>query len=166
MRTLFLPLGLVTVAGALALASSACGLSCTLSLHDCSLLLTVEGLEPGLYDVSLSLDGRQVSCKAAVPIPARGSAGTEGVGCGGDVQISGESRAVDVLDPLDLPGLDGGFRLRIPAGEEPGPSRVSIAVRLDGDSVLERTVTPSYTVDEPNGPGCGECARASDTLRP
>lgn len=42
--------------------------------------------------------------------------------------------------------------------------RLALSISRDGVVVAEKTFSPEYSFDELNGPGCGTCASASDSL--
>lgn len=48
--------------------------------------------------------------------------------------------------------------------QESTPDPLSIVVSRDGTVIFEDEVSPAYTVDEPNGKGCGERTSASVTV--
>jgi hypothetical protein len=59
-------------------------------------------------------------------------------------------------------GFDGSGSLE--AIESPRVSRLSLAISRDGDVIASKTFAPKYSFKELNGPGCGTCAFAHDSL--
>jgi hypothetical protein len=43
-------------------------------------------------------------------------------------------------------------------------SQVGLDLSVDGISVTSVTIAPKATTTEPNGPGCGTCTNASETI--
>ncbi len=109
---------------------------------------------PGDYRFDLVVDGKAVTCEAALPLP-NCSQGTY----------------VNPCDPPDLLLLESGCAL--PA-EQHGfaglawsttPSRMRVTISRDGVALVDTNLAPTYAVSEPNGPGCGPvCRTASATL--
>ena len=48
--------------------------------------------------------------------------------------------------------------------ESPRVARLSLTIARDGVVVASKAFVPKYSYEELNGPGCGTCASASDTL--
>ena len=123
---------------------SACGSSC--SDVGCIQAVTVTPdhalSDPGHYEVDFVADGVDMSCTLTVPstAPAKCS----------------DSRAYVSQDKgrgIVFLSVDGKYK------------SLSVTVLKDGNTLAEQTYAVAYQGVEINGPGCGTCPAASETLK-
>lgn len=144
----------------------ACGV---IEMHNCTAIgctdsasfriLTPDGTRHP-YDVTLVIDGREVTC----PKPADTSASTQTC-TDPNVTISHEeqancnqSRSGDAVSLMCLPNGTFIQTIRIMGA----PSRVDVTL-VDGSSSFNHSFEPTYTAVEPNGPDCDPiCMQTSE----
>lgn len=108
--------------------------------------------QPGAYVFRLTLDGRTVTCKGSLPLKA---CGTPSLTCDGEGVMMTESGCA-------LPPEAQGFG---DVHVENGPRQVAISITRDGQTLVDKTVTPTYRTSRPNGPRCApECRQANVPL--
>lgn len=144
---------------ALALLTTASLFSGCFEAQSCNLVYAPEGVEitftgDPLEDGTHTVEVAGLSCSFSI---GDGGADTGTGGSGGcDAYTESAALLVTVLD-------DGPRVLRAILTEQ-APASVDVVV-LQGDEVrLSETLSPDYTVDEPNGEGCGERAFATEEL--
>lgn len=133
----------------------------------CSYPLSVsvesEAWAPGEYVVTISESGRTFECRFE-----RGAGGAGGqAGAEGQDDVAGLVRrctqvAGDPAETWDAPEFWGDEDVVIDIMH--AAKEVSISVRRDGATLLDTELTPSYRRSYPNGPDCGECLNATETL--
>lgn len=106
--------------------------------------------QPGAYVFRLTLDGRTVTCRGNLPLNA---CDMPSVHCDGEGVVITESGCA-----LPSPEAQGFGDVHI----ENGPQQVAVSVTRDGQTLVDKTVTPTYRTSRPNGPQCApECRQAS-----
>ncbi|MBP7252817.1 MAG: hypothetical protein KBA75_04960 [Alphaproteobacteria bacterium] len=103
----------------------------------------------GAYVFRLKLDGRAVICQGSLPLKAcdMPSLTCDGVG----VMITESGCALQ-------PEAHGFGDIQISSG----PQQVAVSITRDGQTMVDKTVTPTYRTARPNGPQCEpECRQAS-----
>lgn len=107
---------------------------------------------PGNYVFGLKIDGRAVTCQGKLPL---NPCDMPSLTCDGEGVTITESGCA-------LPPEAQGFGdIQI----ESGPRQVAISITRDGQTLVEKTVTPAYRTGRPNGPRCApECRQASVPL--
>lgn len=124
------------------LAQSACGL-CHQMNAPSTLELQLESTDwaPGVYEVELRGFGQVAMCALDLPAP-QGAV----VSCtdGASVELSLDGQRIErvVAEAFDAPSF-------------------TATVKRDGQVLSDGRVLPEYSVDEPNGPGCGERSQAT-----
>lgn len=108
---------------------------------------------PGHYTFYFKADGAEQTCEATLPLPG---CDTPAVTC------SGASFAQLGASGCALPAAQHGFAsIEFPDALP----RVQVRVERDGQSLVDRTLAPSYQTVQPNGPDCGPvCRSASERL--
>lgn len=108
--------------------------------------------QPGAYVFRLTLDGRAVTCRGSLPLNA---CDMPSLTCDGEGVMITESGCA-------LPPEAQGFGdIQISSG----PRQVAISITRDGQTLVEKTVTPTYRTARPNGSQCEpECRQASVPL--
>jgi hypothetical protein len=90
----------------------------------------------------------------------------EGVACTVTLpsEDGGATCDADSAPYLELMLTSGGDAIQSAWYYEDAPDPVSIRVSRDGTVIFEDDISPDYTVDEPNGKGCGERTSAAITV--
>jgi hypothetical protein len=95
----------------------------------------------GAYDIRVVGDGLDQHCSGSLK-------DSESQTCSSNMTILSSENAATLIDI-------GIIQLSFGDWEEP-PSSFELSITDDAGSTSNHTVTPNYTVDEPNGAGCGE----------
>jgi hypothetical protein len=128
-----------------------------------------DALEPGTYDLALSLDGKPAQCTVAIPDPPPLD-GVQG-NCGGTAltltMAPVESCPPVVCDGTACEGMSctpiaGHFQMTLVI--QGVPAEVGLDLSVDGNEVMNETIAPNVMTTEPNGAGCGTCSNASAAL--
>ncbi len=108
--------------------------------------------QPGDYVFRLTLDGSTVTCRGRLPLNA---CDMPSLACDGEGVMITESGCA-------LPPEAQGFGdIQISSG----PQQVAVSITRDGQTLVNKTVTPIYRTARPNGPQCEpECRQASAPL--
>lgn len=112
---------------------------------ECNLMYAPDALEidfspaltgDGAWSVTLSGD-LDAACTVSLPLADDGApdCDTEGV----ELVLSDDGSAIEAISLFGL-----------------APEHLTLDVALEGATILSEDLTPTYTVDEPNGEGCGE----------
>lgn len=112
------------------------GKTCTLIYAPDNLTVSfdTEALAPGAYTVTVSGDV-EATCTLTLPSEVEGVCDLEGLSLS-------TNEAGDGLGELFFFDM--------------GPEALTVSITLDGAEIASESFSPSYTVDEPNGEGCGE----------
>jgi hypothetical protein len=116
-------------------------------------LVPSEGWAPGRYTFLFEADGAAQSCEATLPLP----------GCEEPaVSCSGASFAQLGASGCALPAAQHGFAsIDFPDAL----TEIRVRVERDGQTLVDRSLAPTYREVQPNGPGCGPvCRTASEQL--
>ncbi len=130
----------------------------------CTMIGCVDGLilsmdpapkwEPGHYDLSITLDGREVQCTGDLPLKP----------CEEGLSFQCSSGGVQIMEggcalPRDQHGL-GDIMI------DGAPRNVSVRLARNGQVLVAlNKIAPSYQVSRPNGPGCEPvCRSATESL--
>jgi hypothetical protein len=137
-------LAVTTVAAVAGIALAACSSSCADAGCVQAVTITLERplSDPGSYEVDFVADGVTMSCTLTVPStkPSRCTNSRAFVS-------QEEGRGIVFLS------MDGKFE------------SLSVTVLRDGSTLAEQTYSVAYQGVELNGPGCGTCPAASETLK-
>ena len=111
----------------------------------------------GTHTVNVTADGKEMSCTFSSPAPAAVVGGIV-VPCPSGVTLTIEP--VENCPPPNDAGnsgacgiVDGKFTETIVVAGTPGT--VHVQQLVGGNAILDQIVSPTYQIDEPNGPGCG-----------
>lgn len=108
------------------------------------------GWPPGSYTFGFALDGVPVVCSGALPLRACEAGPSLTCDVPGRVQI-GESGCA-------LPPEQHGFAdILIPSS----PAKLELSIQRDGQPIYAGSITPTYGVSQPNGPGCEPICRGA-----
>ena len=123
------------------------------------------GLEPGDYRFTVVADGIELSAQCD-------PAGDPQIDCEfeGPTDSSISAALYQGADCSDADrGAPDGLTLSIAKrigdinnGDISGPENVGLTIERDGATLSATSHQPSYTRDEPNGPGCGYCDYAAE----
>lgn len=138
---------------------------CTLIACGTRLTINIEAQqwEPGAYVVSITTSGRSFECRLQ-----RGTEGAGGqAGSRGEDDVSGSMRRCEQVagDPAGdwyTPQVYDYADITIHIFST--PRELSVKVQRDATTLLDQELTPSYVKSYPNGPDCGECLDATETL--
>jgi hypothetical protein len=128
-----------------------------------------DAVAAGMHTLAVTVDGTEMTCTFAIPRPDVGSTGITSVPCSGGL-------IVEVYPAMTCPTTQtgtGSENICQPiAGvltetiELPGmPRTVRVQQMVDGDVLLDQTLTPAYKAYAPNGTSCGPtCHEATAEL--
>src|SRR5690606_24533378 len=108
--------------------------------------------QPGRYTVVVLADGQAMSCttrlcRSSAPDGCDASLSTSATGA-----MSRHGRSEAAPRNLAEVGINGQYE------------SVAVSIELDGDLLAEAAFSPEYRDVELNGPGCGTCPTAQETL--
>lgn len=131
--------------------------------HPLAIQLRAESWVPGEYVVSITESGRTFECTVARGLNgAGGQAGSEGQDeTWGVVRYCSQVEG-DPTEIWNAPDIYGEEDVTIEVKH--AVDHVAVSVRRDMTTLLDTELTPSYTKSYPNGPDCGECLNATETL--
>lgn len=117
---------------------------------------------PGNHTITIDADGNTLSCSFEYP-PA-----TSSIQCTSGLSVTilpmescveEKRREATTYTCTPIPNQ---YQERIFVNGT--PKWISMVQSVDGVSILERVVTPTYITTEPNGNGCGKCTQGSFNL--
>jgi hypothetical protein len=124
----------------------------------------------GTYSLALTMDGTPVRCSVQMPdTPPTGNVSGD---CGSRADLTLAFTTVGTCPPvvcnstvcegMSCTPIPGHFQMTLVINGL--PAEVGLSLSLDGNAVVNETIAPKSSTNEPNGAGCGTCTNASGTV--